>query len=71
MESDEYTLDFQLQKTRNHPVTYDFMKIWIKHFGEPSVLTPDQASSLLCTCKQLQKIAIIYLRNTVQSSTII
>ncbi|MHA4120024.1 IS6 family transposase, partial [Bacillus cereus] len=55
IDSDGYTLDFQLRKTRNHQAAYAFMKRLVKHFGEPSVLTTDKAPALLCAFKKLQK----------------
>ncbi|WP_439876671.1 IS6 family transposase (plasmid) [Bacillus mycoides] len=55
IDSDGHTLDFQLRKTRHHQAAYAFMKRLVKHFGEPSVLTTDKASALLCAFKKLQK----------------
>ena len=55
IDSEGHTLDFQLRKTRNHQAAYSFMKRLVKQFGEPSVLTTDKASALLCAFKKLQK----------------
>ncbi|WP_140158212.1 DDE-type integrase/transposase/recombinase, partial [Bacillus thuringiensis] len=49
------TLDFQLRKTRDHQAAYAFMKRLVKQFREPTVLTTDQASALLCAFKKLKK----------------
>ncbi|PHA08071.1 IS6 family transposase, partial [Bacillus cereus] len=37
IDSDGYTLDFQLRKTCDHQAAYAFMKRLIKQFGEPTV----------------------------------
>ncbi|MED1024441.1 DDE-type integrase/transposase/recombinase, partial [Bacillus mycoides] len=50
-----HTLDFQLRKTRDHQAAYVFMKRLVKHFEEPTVLTTDQATALLCALKKLKK----------------
>ncbi|MGX5575650.1 IS6 family transposase [Bacillus toyonensis] len=49
-----YTLDIQLRKTRDHQAAYMFMKRLVKAFGEPTVLTTDKASALLCALKKLR-----------------
>ncbi|MEX0417385.1 DDE-type integrase/transposase/recombinase, partial [Bacillus sp. C30] len=54
IDSDGYTLDFQLRKTRNHQAAYMFMKRLVNTFGEPTVLTTDKAQALLCAFKKLQ-----------------
>ncbi|MGH0945220.1 IS6 family transposase [Bacillus mycoides] len=54
IDSDGHTLDVQLRKTRDHQAAYAFMKRVVKHFGEPSVLTTDKASALLCAFKKLK-----------------
>lgn len=51
IDSDGYTLDFQLRKTRNHQAPYAFMERLVK----PSVLTTGKAPALLCAFKKLQK----------------
>ncbi|MGX5481521.1 IS6 family transposase [Bacillus thuringiensis] len=51
IDSDGYTLDFQLRKTRNHQAPYAFMERLV----EPSVLTTGKAPALLCAFKKLQK----------------
>ena len=51
IDSDGYTLDFQLRKTRDHQAAYAFMKRLVKQFREPTVLTTDQAPALLCAFK--------------------
>ncbi|WP_142288637.1 IS6 family transposase, partial [Bacillus thuringiensis] len=55
IDSDGYTLDFQLRKTRDHQAAYAFIKRLMKQFGEPTVLTTDQAPALLCAFKKLKK----------------
>ncbi|OUB77077.1 IS6 family transposase, partial [Bacillus thuringiensis] len=55
IDSDGYTLDFQLRKTRDHQAAYAFMKRLVKQFREPTVLTTDQAPALLCAFKKLKK----------------
>nr|WP_229189124.1 IS6 family transposase [Bacillus cereus] len=55
IDSDGYTLDFQLRKTRDHQAAFAFMKRLIKQFGEPTVLTTDQAPALLCAFEKLKK----------------
>lgn len=55
IDSHGHTLDFHLRKTRDHQAAYAFMKRLIKHFREPSVLTTDKTSALLCAFKKLQK----------------
>ncbi|RVU63203.1 IS6 family transposase, partial [Bacillus thuringiensis] len=55
IDSDGHTLDFQLRKTRDHQAAYTFMKRLVKTFGEPTVLTTDQAPALLCALKKLKK----------------
>ncbi|MGE7868547.1 IS6 family transposase [Bacillus paramycoides] len=55
IDSDGYTLDFQLRKTRDHQAAYLFMKRLIKACGEPTVLTTDKAPVLLCAFKKLKK----------------
>ncbi|AFQ30471.1 IS element transposase (plasmid) [Bacillus thuringiensis HD-789] len=54
IDSDGYTLDFQLRKTRDHQAAYAFIKRLTKQFGEPTVLTTDQAPALLCAFKKLK-----------------
>lgn len=54
VDNDGHTLNFQLRKTRNHQVTYIFMKRLVKTFGKPTVLTTDKAPALLCTFKKLK-----------------
>ncbi|MGH1232874.1 IS6 family transposase [Bacillus toyonensis] len=49
-----YTLDIQLRKTRDYQAAYMFMKRLVKAFGEPTVLTTDKASALLCAFKKLK-----------------
>ncbi|MBG9934808.1 hypothetical protein ABB04_00615 [Bacillus tropicus] len=61
---DGYTLNFQLRKTHNYQATYAFMKRLVKHFGEPSVLTPDKALVLLCAFKNCRKMIIISIPDT-------
>ncbi|MGN4669241.1 IS6 family transposase [Bacillus cereus group sp. MYBK234-1] len=60
IDSDRYTLDIQLRKTRHHQTVYMFMKRLVKAFGEPTVLTTDKAYTLLCTIKNL-KIMVFYM----------
>lgn len=55
IDKDGHRLDFQLRKTRNHQAAYASMKRLVKHFGEPVVLTTDQAPALLCAFKKLKK----------------
>ncbi|OUB84295.1 IS6 family transposase [Bacillus thuringiensis serovar medellin] len=55
IDGDGYTLDFQLRKTRDHQAAYAFIKRLMKQFGEPTVLTTDQAPALLCAFKKLKK----------------
>ncbi|MFL2443556.1 IS6 family transposase [Bacillus thuringiensis] len=54
IDSNGYTLDFQLRKTRDHQAAYAFIKRLTKQFGEPTVLTTDQAPALLCAFKKLK-----------------
>ncbi|OUC03128.1 IS6 family transposase, partial [Bacillus thuringiensis serovar medellin] len=54
IDSDGYTLDFQLRKTRNHQAAYAFIKRLVQQFEEPTVLITDQAPALLCTFKKLK-----------------
>ncbi|QIW22454.1 IS6 family transposase [Bacillus thuringiensis serovar andalousiensis] len=54
IDGDGYTLNIQLRKTRDHKAAYMFMKRFIKAFGEPTVLTTDKASVLLCALKKLK-----------------
>ncbi|EJR95926.1 hypothetical protein IKO_05609 [Bacillus cereus VDM034] len=49
-----YTLDIQLRKTRDYQGAYMFMKRLVNTFGEPTVLTTDKASALLCALKKLK-----------------
>ncbi|PEY99717.1 IS6 family transposase [Bacillus sp. AFS018417] len=55
IDADGDTLDFQLRKKRDYQAAYAFMKRLVKHFGEPSILTTDQAPALLCAFKKLKK----------------
>ena len=55
IDSDGFTLDFQLRKTRIHQAAYAIMKRLVKHFGEPSVLTTNKHLVLLCAFKKLKK----------------
>ncbi|EOQ10164.1 hypothetical protein IKC_05747 [Bacillus cereus VD184] len=57
IDGDGHTLDIQLRKTRDYQAAYMFMKRFVKVFGEPSVLTKDKASALLCACKKLVAVA--------------
>ncbi|PHD56546.1 IS6 family transposase [Bacillus toyonensis] len=50
-----YTLDIQLRKTRTHQAAYMFMKRLVKAFGEPTVLTTDEAPALLCAFNKLKE----------------
>ncbi|MEK4503879.1 IS6 family transposase [Bacillus sp. FSL R12-0069] len=54
IDSDGYTLDFQLRKTRNHQAAYMFMKRLVKAFGEPTILTTDKVPALLCALTKLK-----------------
>ncbi|OTW90204.1 hypothetical protein BK702_09915 [Bacillus thuringiensis serovar cameroun] len=65
IDCDGHILDFQLRKTRNHQAAYAFMKRLIKHFEDPSVLTPDKAPVLLCTFKKYRKTLIIPIPNCI------
>ena len=55
IDKEDYTLDIQLRKKRDHQAAYAFMKRLLKKFGEPTVLTTDKAPALLCTFKKLKK----------------
>ncbi len=48
-------MDIQLRKKQDHQAAYAFMKRLVKHFGEPTVLTTDKASALLCAFNKLRK----------------
>ncbi|WP_141540855.1 DDE-type integrase/transposase/recombinase, partial [Bacillus cereus] len=50
-----YTLDIQLRKTRDYQAAYMFMKQLVKVFGEPTVLTTDKATALLCAFNKLKE----------------
>ncbi|MDF4766497.1 IS6 family transposase, partial [Vibrio parahaemolyticus] len=54
IDSDGYTLDFQLRKTRNHQATYMFMKRLVKPLKNQRFL-PQKDPSLLCAFKKLKK----------------
>ncbi|GAB6524512.1 hypothetical protein bcgnr5386_54000 [Bacillus cereus] len=53
-------MDIQLRKTRDHQATYMFMKRLVIAFGEPTVLTTDKASALLCALKKLKHNGFYY-----------
>nr|WP_240523192.1 IS6 family transposase [Bacillus cereus] len=55
VDNDGHTLDFRIRKTRDHQAAYMFMKLLVKTFGEPTVLTTDKAPALLCAFKKLKK----------------
>lgn len=48
-------MDIQLCKKRDHQAAYAFMKRLVKIFGEPTVLTTDKATELLCAFKKLNE----------------
>ncbi|PEO77826.1 IS6 family transposase [Bacillus wiedmannii] len=55
IDKEGYTLDIQLRKKRNHQAAYAFMKRIVKVFGEPTVLTTDKATALLCAFNKLKE----------------
>lgn len=55
IQDEEYTLDIQFRKTRDHQASYIFMQRLVKAFGEPTVLTTDKAPALICAFKKLEK----------------
>ncbi|MFD0770105.1 IS6 family transposase, partial [Bacillus sp. CGMCC 1.60114] len=52
------TLDIQLRQKRDTQAAYAFMKILVRSFGEPTVLTTDKAPSLASAFKKLKEIGL-------------
>lgn len=55
IDKEGHTLDIQLRKKRDYQAAHAFMKGLVKLFGEPTVLTTDKASALLCVFKNLKE----------------
>ncbi|MDA2654225.1 IS6 family transposase [Bacillus cereus] len=55
IDKEGHTLDTQLRKKRDYRSAHTFMKRLVKLLGEPTVLTTDKASALLCTFKKLKE----------------
>ena len=65
IDSDGYTLDFQLRKTCNHQADYMFMKRLVNAFGESTILTTNKAPALLCALKNYKTMIFIHIQDTV------
>ncbi|AIW87930.1 Transposase for insertion sequence element IS257 in transposon Tn4003 [Bacillus mycoides] len=55
IDKESHTLDIQLRKKRDNQAAYAFMKRLVKTFVEPTVLTTDKTSALLCAFKKLKE----------------